>query len=201
MANHSNNNKKRDNAICKLAAQGKSQADIAKTVGGIGQTGVSRIVRKEENRKLIEVETTKLLSSLPEIVGQFDKNVALCEKLLDWLNNPTDLYEEVEEEVEIDGEVVLTKVRKIKYPTRITDTKDAIAFLTQAYKQKSDVLKALGVFPSQNLSMFIQNIYNDNSKQVLNPEVFKALGSMFDNVNDEDEEADIIEVKPEREES
>jgi hypothetical protein len=193
MANHSKNNKKRDIAICKMAAQGKSQAEISKVIGGIGQTGVSRIVRKEENRKLIETETTKLLASLPDIVGQFDKNVKLSEKLLDWLNDPQDLYEDVIEKV--DG--VETTVRKVKFPTRITDVKDAISFLTQAYKQKADMLKALGVFPSQNLSMFIQNIYNDNSQQVLNPKVFEAFGSMFANTTEEEDEADIIDIEPE----
>jgi len=173
------NKKKRDLVICKLAAQGKPQAEIAKKVG-LGQTGVSRVVRKEENRKIIEKETTKLLSSLPEIVNQFEKNVDISKKLLDWISNPQ--YEEGE-----DGKKTLL------CPTLITDPKDAIAFLNGAYKQKSDMLKALGVFPSQNLSMFIQNIYEDNRKQVLCPEVLKAFGNMFSEDEDNIEEAEIEE--------
>jgi len=169
--NHSNNKKERDLAICQLAVQGKSQAEIAKTIGNIGQTGVSRIIRKKENRKLIEKETTKLLSSLPEIVNQFEENVELSKTLMNYISTTG------EEE----------------NPTKIKEIKDILSFLNLAYKQKSDMLKALGVFPSQNLSMFIQNIYNDNRKQVLSPEVFKAFGSMFED-NDEDsaEEAEII---------
>lgn len=160
------NKKKRDLVICKLSAQGKPQADIAKKVG-LSQTGVSRVVRKEENRKLIEQETTKLLSSLPEIVSQFEDNVEISKKLLDWISNP-----------QYDDEETLI------CPTLITDPKDAIAFLNGAYKQKSDMLKALGVFPSNNLSQFIQNIYNDNRKQSLGPEIFKAFGNMFEDDGD-----------------
>ena len=173
------NKKKRDLVICKLAAQGKPQAEIAKKVG-LGQTGVSRVVRKEENRKIIEQETTKLLASLPEIVNQFENNVDISKKLLDWISNP-------QYETDKDGN------KSLLCPTLITDPKDAIAFLNGAYKQKSDMLKALGVFPSQNLSMFIQNIYEDNRKQVLCPEVLKAFGDMFSTDDEDVEDAEYKE--------
>ncbi len=56
-------------------------------------------------------------------------------------------------------------------------------FLARTDKRADTILKAAGIAPS-NQSLHIQNIFNDNSKTLISPQVTDLLGNQLDGIID-----------------
>lgn len=162
----------RDKKIALLAASGKTQAEIGKEVGlGREQTGV--ILNRKESREIIEQQTSRLLQLLPDIIDQYKTDFDLSKKLSEILANPGKTPE--------------------LYKTMLDNVDQIIKFQTLTHKKQTDLLKILGVMPSQAPNVFIQQIYQDNRSQVLDNDVLKLFAGMFKDSDDDNiQEAEII---------
>jgi hypothetical protein len=166
----------RDERIALELASGRSTNEIAEQFD-LTPNSVSRIAKKDRSREIIEQETKKLLGIVPSITDQLQSDIQLSQKLSRFLANPAS-----EPSVATD--------------TPFADTKEILEFQKQVYKKQQDVMKAVGIFPTNSTNIFIQQIYNDNRKQVLSAEVFQALGGIFaGQLGEDDEDVEEAEVK------
>jgi hypothetical protein len=162
--------------------RGKTVQELAEEYA-IEPQSVRNVLKKPRSREIIEQETKKLLGLVPEITQQLAADLKLGTRLTNMMVKP-------ESEPEL-----LTQ-------SMFAETKDVMDFLKLNYKKQQDIMKAMGIFPSNSTNVFIQQIYNDNRKQVLSPEVFKALGGIFSSPEDQTEDelnvedAQIIDVQP-----
>jgi len=140
---------KTTNKAIKLLATGKPQDDIADSLN-ISQPSVSRI--KQNNRDAIAKETERLISCLPDIIGQTIRDIELSNKL----------------SLRLSGEdMVLSEA--------FDNPQFVKAFMELAYKKQSDVLRTLGIYPSASPSVFIETLIQSRNT-VINPLVLEALG-------------------------
>jgi hypothetical protein len=165
----------RDERIALELAGGRSTNEIAEQFD-LTPSSVSRIAKKDRSREIIEQETKKLLGIVPSITDQLQSDIQLSQKLSRFLANPA-------------------SEPSVATNTPFTDTKEILEFQKQVYKKQQDVMKAVGIFPTNSTNIFIQQIYNDNRKQVLSAEVFQALGGIFAGQLGEDEDVEEAEVK------
>lgn len=163
----------RNDHLAREAASGKEPVVLAEEFG-LSKSQVHSVLRKDRSREIIEEETKKLLSLVPEITEQVREDLQISKSLQTFLKNPS-----------LAPEVALSSFE---------DNKDILEFLKLSYKKQQDVMKAVGIFPSNSTNVFIQQIYNDNRKQVLSPEIFKALGGFFTDLSAADNEAEEAEV-------
>jgi hypothetical protein len=173
----------RNQQIAKEHVEGKSVKQLGEEFA-LSPQSVSKVLKKPKSREIIESETKKLLGLVPEITEQLAADLKLGTRLTNMMVRP-----ESEPELLADS--------------CFRDTKDVMDFLKLNYKKQQDIMKAMGIFPSNSTNVFIQQIYNDNRKQVLSPEVFKALGGIFSSPEDQTEDetnqvedAEIIDVQP-----
>lgn len=145
-------NSNEENKAVQMIAKGDSQEAIAKELG-VSQSTVSRF--KESHKELIQRETEKLLKSLPDITEQLLRDVSLANKVSKALN----------------GEIEVTDL-----PSLLSDTKVLTKFMELSYKKQSDILKAMGIYPTQTPSVFIQNIFQSGSQAVISPNIMTVLG-------------------------
>lgn len=167
----------RDEHIAREIASGKQLDEIA-SEHSLTTTSVSRIAKKDRSREIIEQETKKLLGIVPDITEQLTQDIKLSHKLTRYLADPSS------------EPSVATSA--------FGDTEEILKFQNLAYKKQQDVMKAVGIFPTNSTNIFIQQIYNDNRKQVLSAEVFQALGGIFSQAGNEAEdieEAEILNAK------
>ena len=73
--------------------------------------------------------------------------------------------------------------------------KDAQTFLARVDKKEETILKSVGIAPSNTQSMHVTQIYNDNRKETLNPNVASMLHGKLDEMTEEIVDADFEEVK------
>lgn len=163
----------RNDHIAKELASGKQVSEIA-AEHSLTPAAISSIAKKKRSREIIEQETKKLLSIVPDITEQLVKDVQLSGKLTRYLADPSSEPD------------VATSA--------FGDTEEILKFQNLAYKKQQDVMKAVGIFPTNSTNIFIQQIYNDNRKQVLSAEVFQALGGIFSQTDNEAEDIEDAEI-------
>ncbi len=144
--------KEKNNAIT-LLAQGKSEMEVADTVG-VSQSTISRL--KNANKDVIQKETEKLLSCLPDITNQIMRDLQTSDKVSKALA----------------GEMGLEDLSAVL----ISNTKILAKFMELSYRQKADILKAIGIYPSNTDNTYIQKNYFSGNTQVISPLVMQLLG-------------------------
>lgn len=166
----------RDVKIAEQLAAGTSVKQVAEQFS-LTPNRVSEIAKKDKSREIIERETKKLLDLVPGITSQLSSDLELSGRLSQFLRDPAS-----EPSIATSG---------------FSETKEILEFQKQTYKKQQDVMKAVGIFPTNSTNIFIQQIYNDNRKQVLSPEVFQALSGLFGKLGEDDEieDAEFCEVK------
>ncbi len=103
---------------------------------------------KKENHELIEQKTQELLQSLPDVVDTTRLDIETAKQI----------YIEAKKDIN-------------------TLTPEKLQFKTLTNKVNADMFRAIGFYPYQSQSFFIQNIYNDNrSQQAISNQVMAALG-------------------------
>ncbi|MDR4499254.1 MAG: hypothetical protein MRK02_15250 [Candidatus Scalindua sp.] len=116
---------------------------------------------KKENQQLIEQKVQELLQFLPDVV------------------ETTKIDLEIAKKISLEGKKDLN-----------TLTPEKLQFKAQTNKISADIYRAIGFYPAQAQSLFIQNIYNDNRKQtVISERYMKFLDSMAEEDRTEDIES------------
>jgi len=155
------NGRMKKNVIQSLAC-GESQREISKKIG-VTQAAISKFANKEGIKPLVEKEIEKLYEILPDIVEQLKRDIATADRI----------------SKAIAGDLPEEETRELT--DRFGCISGALRFKESIYKQKSDVLKALGVYPSQAPSIAIQNIYQQETNEIfLEPVVQKVLNLKVD---------------------
>lgn len=155
-------NKQKELAI-KLLAQGKSENSIAETLE-VSQSTISRF--KSANANLIKKETERLLSVLPDITDQLIRDLKTSDKLSKVLA----------------GELPMDELSAIL----VSNVKVFTKFMELSYKQKVDILKAIGVYPSNSDTSYIQQNFFNNSQAIISPMVMTILGKFIKDSLDAD---------------
>lgn len=160
----------RDFHICRHIANGRSIPDTAHRMG-ICEMTVTRVLSKRESRELVEKLATELIAETPAAVEGLKKELDLGNTVVSYLTDPTS--------------VDISKI------SAFNNVGEMLSFLKLTHKQRDNILKAAGLFPSQAPGVVIQNVYNDNRKQVLSTNVLNALGQHLQLT-----EGDVLDVEP-----
>lgn len=157
-----------------LLALNKSTREVSK-ITGIPQSTVSRLANRKKDE--IKKQTERLITILPDIVGDIIRDV----------KTSTTLSKLFAGEIEMEDMPPLFLVEK----TFMTK------FMDLSYKTKTDVLKALGVYPSHAPSIFIQNLFQSEGSSLISEKVLNLVGSRLTDsmkpLDDEVIDAEIIE--------
>lgn len=158
-----------------LYANGSDQLQIGKQLGVTQQT-VSNYLSTTDAKKIIETETAKLMSKLDVITDNTITQINTSKQIHNAIAGRDDLP------------TVFTDNGK-------TDLNAAIKYCESVAKREDKILQGMGILPSNNQSVVIQNIYNDNRQLQLDPAILAAIGqhlnpNNYSNNGDED----IIEV-------
>ena len=157
--------------ITQELAQGTSQRKIEK-ITGVSQSQISRF--KQANIEAIEHETRKFITALPDIVDQTIRDIKTSNQVSKVLA----------------GEEFAEDLNPL-----LLDSKTMNTFMQLSYKKQADILRAVGMFPSNSTSIAIQNIFQEGSQTVISPIVMSALGAhIAQNLEDTDNEQDILSV-------
>lgn len=145
-----------------LAKKNKSQDKIA-THLGVSQSTISRV--SKNNEEAIQIEAEKIIAALPDITTQLVKEISLSADVLAVLQGEKGL-EELSEPLQT--EKIFTK------------------FMELTYKNRVDVLKAVGIYPANTQNSFIQNIFEKGSQSIISPIVMDVIGKHVQESMEED---------------
>ena len=151
----------------RMLAMGIPQVEVSSQMG-LSPATISRFAKK--HREDIEREGIKLLGSLPDIIEHTKRDIKAANEISKYL---------------VGG--------RLKNPTRFKSTSSMLQFQEQTYKKSADILRATGILPSQNQSVLVQNIFQDNRTQVISPNVLQVLGESMTKMFKNNEE-DILEI-------
>jgi transcriptional regulator with XRE-family HTH domain len=156
-----------------MLALNKGTREVAKATG-VSQSTVSRLKRSKKEE--IEAQAARLIDVLPDIIGDIKRDI----------KTSTTLSKLFAGETEIEDMPLLLGAE----PAVLTK------FMDLNYKMKSDVLKALGVLPSNAQSVFIQNLYQGDGSSIISDKVMNIIGAKM--IQDQEEE-DVIDIEAEDE--
>ena len=163
-------NTKTKKVITQELAAGTPQRTISKKTG-ISQSQISRF--KSANKETIEQETAKFIAILPDITEQTIRDIQTSNTISKVLA----------------GEEAVDELSEVLQDPKILNTQ-----LQLSYKKQADILRAVGVYPSNAPSTFIQNLFQDGSQAIISPVVLSALGEHITN-NLEEADEDIIDLE------
>ena len=160
---------------CQLKAAGKSNREIANTIGR-SPASISRLVNRADSKDIIENEASKILEKLPQIIEMIFRDLNTADHLSKVLAG------EIQESEE---KTILEK-----------DITALLKFRDQTNKTISDILKAMGIYASHTPGMVVQQIYNDNRTAILSPDILSALGGALDySPAEQVQEGEIIDIE------
>ena len=160
------------NCYCQLKAAGKSNREIANTMGR-APASISRLVNRANSKDIIEREASKILEKLPQIIEIIFRDLDTANHLLKILAGEIQVSEE---------KTILEK-----------DFNALLKFRDQTNKTMSEILKAMGIYASHTPGMVVQQTYQDNRTQSLSPDILRLIGGFLGNSADvlDDEEIEI----------
>ena len=145
---------------CQLKAAGKSNREIANTIGR-SPASISRLINRADSKEIIERATSKLLEKVPQIIEIIHRD-------LDTANH---LSKVLAGEIQSEEKTILEK-----------DINALLKFRDQTNKTVSEILKAMGIYASHTPGMVVQQIYQDNRTQSLSPEILRIIGGFVGNL-------------------
>ena len=148
---------------CQLKAAGKSNREIANTIGR-SPASISRLINRADSKDIIEREASKILEKLPQIIEMIFRD-------LDTANH---LSKILAGEIQVSEEETFLE----------NDVNALLKFRDQTNKTTSDILKAMGIYASHSPGMVVQNIYHDNRTQSLSPDILRLIGGFLGNPAD-----------------
>jgi len=152
--------------MIQLLALNKSTREVSK-ITGIPQSTVSRFANRKKDA--IKKQTERLISVLPDIVDDLIRDVKTS-------TNLSKLFA---------GEIEMEDMPSLLMTEKSILTK----FMDLSYKTKSDVLKALGVYPSHAPSIFIQNLFQSEGSTLISEKILTLVGNrLTDNIKPIDDE-------------
>ena len=143
--------------IAKRKATGESQTSIAKDYN-VSQAAISKCLSSSEQRALVKSESSKIVAALPDIVGKWLSEIKSSKDLAQHLLSPD----------------------SIKNETMLESVDEIMSFLRYVQSNEKDLLKSMGIIPSQTLNLNFQQVINDNRKTVIDTDVLKFMGLSFE---------------------
>lgn len=156
-----------------LTASGMRQDNIVKEVG-ISRTTLWRLRNREEAKKYLEEQMERLMEAVPDIVGGVLEEIKSAGELRRWLLND----------------------KNGGNKTKLQSSSDVLKYLDGVAKKEGDVLRAVGMYPSQSTSLVIQNIFQQViNTAIISPDVMKAIGPLMTKLAEGDggQNSEIIE--------
>ena len=150
---------------CQLKAAGKSNREIANTIGR-SPASISRLVNRADSKDIIEHEASRILEKLPQIIEIIFRD-------LDTANHLSKVLAGEIQESEEKEKTILEK-----------DITALLKFRDQTNKTISEILKAMGIYASHTPGMVVQQIYQDNRTQSLSPDILRLIGGFLENPDD-----------------
>ncbi len=164
-----------DKAIIAKRSIKESQCSLAKEYG-VSQPTISVMLSKKDQRDIVRREMSKLVANLPDILG------AQLEEIKD---SQIALRKQLHPELELDSEVM-----------GIDNIDDALALRKYTQSNERELLKSVGVLPTQTTNQYIQQIYNDNRNQVISHDVLKYMGMKFiKDTSEDEEEVEVVDAE------
>ncbi len=131
---------------------GKSQEVLALELN-TSQTTISRIVNRDDCKALIEAQTRRLLSKLPNVIDLIHSDIDLSNKIADYFAGRTAIW-----------------------PAQgIVEPKDLLTLYNATYKKAQDLLKSSGILPGATSSVVISQVFHNEKNTVLTPMAQKML--------------------------
>ena len=146
-------------AIQMLGA-GQSTRTVAKAIGK-SQTAIVRLAQK--NKDKIESESSRLVAALPDIISNIVRDIKTSAKLSKIFSKTCKTDEEFEQ-------LYATMPSMLAHDASVLKK-----FMELNQKTQTDVLRTLGVFPSNTQSVFIENLFQSGSQAIIQPRVFNIL--------------------------
>ena len=143
---------------CQLKAAGKSNREIANTIGR-SPASISRLINRADSKDIIEREASRILEKLPQIIEMIFRDLDTSNHLSKVLAG------EIQESEE---KTILEK-----------DITALLKFRDQTNKTISDILKAMGIYASHSPGLVVQQIYQDNRTQSLSPDILRLIGGFL----------------------
>ena len=160
---------------CQLKAAGKSNREIANTIGR-SPASISRLINRADSKDIIEREASKILEKLPQIIEMIHRD-------LDTANH---LSKILAGEIQVSEEETFLE----------NDVNALLKFRDQTNKTISEILKATGIYGSHTPGLVVREIYNDNRTAVLSLDVLQALGGALDySPAEQVQEGEIIDIE------
>ena len=147
---------------CQLKAAGKSNREIANTIGR-SPASISRLINRADSKDIIEREASRILEKLPQIIEMIFRD----------LDTSNHLSKVLAGEIQVSEEKILEK-----------DITALLKFRDQTNKTISEILKAMGIYASHAPGMVVQQIYQDNRTQSLSPDILRSIGGFLGNPAD-----------------
>ena len=157
---------------CQLKAAGKSNREIANTIGR-SPASISRLINRADSKEIIERETSKILEKLPQIIEMLFRDLDTANHLSKFLAG----------EIQSEEKTILEK-----------DITALLKFRDQTNKTISEILKAMGIYASHTPGMVVQQIYQDNRKQDISPDILRLIGGFVGNLTNVSED-EVIEIE------
>ena len=160
MGQKPNLTKAHEEQVIMLAATGISQGAVGEQLG-ISRPMVNKIINRDDNRERIEKETIKYLEALPDVTDQIKRDISTANTLSQIVAGERPIEDLPEFFQKMKG-----------------GSSEALKYLEQQYKKQNDLLKATGILPSHAPSVFVQNLIQNNTTNVISPNVLEALGKI-----------------------
>ena len=126
---------------------------------------------KQQKKELIETESARLLEILPDIIDQTKRNIQISNSVTKVIAGEGD-----------EKDQAVFDNLKSEIPTKFGSYEDigsALKYVEIGRAEKTEIMKAVGILPSNTQSIMIQNIYNDNRQQVLSTSVESIVTKLF----------------------
>ena len=171
-----------DKAIISVRSVKESQGDLAKEYG-VSQSAISKMLSKKQQRDIVKCEMSKIVAALPDILGAQLDEIKVSHKLLAKYLHPELMNAN---DTSIDG---------------IDNLEDVLALRKLIQSDERELLKSMGILPTQTTNQYIQQIYNDNRNTAISKDVLRFMGLNYKDGKDIDEDVEIIDVECEDVES
>ncbi|MCK5600994.1 hypothetical protein KAR91_03935 [Candidatus Pacearchaeota archaeon] len=151
-----------ENKIIALKSTGMIGTEVAEATGTSNAT-VSRLGKKHRDL-ILEAQTNLLEQAIKPITERMIDEVSIAIHLKDHLKDPN----------------------KTKNKTALEDKKDMLTYIAMVNKREEGLLKAVGILPTNAPSIHVQQIFNDNRKTVMSPQVADLLRGRMDEITEAD---------------
>ncbi len=144
--------------IAQRLARGESKTVIARATG-MDQGNIYKF--EATHKEFIAKETEKLMSALPQITDQTIRDIRTADHI---------------------SKVMAKEESALELAAPLQEAPAMIAFMKEAYRKQSDVLKAIGIYPTNTTNNYIQQNFFQQNTVMISPQVMGVLGKYMQDI-------------------